>query len=148
MATGATWGDGNPYTMATGFDPASIATNLGSLVAAKLSSTLVSQVVLPHYPEGAAGQQIGASVGATLARPRQGKFAQRATAKTRRGCRRTPAAATNPSSHQKSAAHSRVVTATSHPRNLWITKTSSWPATPRTFTGLRHATDATGARWR
>ena len=33
------------------------------VVAAKLASTLVSQVVVPHYPEGAVGQQIGGSVG-------------------------------------------------------------------------------------
>jgi Ca2+-binding RTX toxin-like protein len=66
MATGATWGNGNPYTMYTGFDPASIATNLGTVVAAKLASTLVSQVVLPHYPEGAVGQQIGGSIGGSI----------------------------------------------------------------------------------
>jgi hypothetical protein len=64
MATGATVNGlpgGPAYTMYTGFDPASIATNLGTVVAAKLASTLVSQVVVPHYPEGAVGQQIGAS---------------------------------------------------------------------------------------
>lgn len=96
--TGATWGNGNlavknafgtlgngnPYTMVTGFDPASIATNLGSVVAAKLASTLVSQVVIPHYQEGAVGQQIGASVGA--ARRGQETFLERFVAKTERHC--------------------------------------------------------------
>jgi Ca2+-binding RTX toxin-like protein len=69
MATGATVNGlpgGPAYTMYTGFDPTSIATNLGTVAAAKLASTLVSQVVVPHYPEGAVGQQIGASVGGSI----------------------------------------------------------------------------------
>jgi Ca2+-binding RTX toxin-like protein len=67
VATGATWGPDNlPYTMVTGFDPVSIATNLGAAVGGYLGSTLAGHVVVPQHQEGAIGQQVGSSVGATL----------------------------------------------------------------------------------
>ena len=74
MMTGATYGDGIAYTMFTGFDPASIASQLGPSVALQLGtaiggylgSTLSAHIMVPHYQEGAIGQQVGSSVGGAV----------------------------------------------------------------------------------
>jgi Ca2+-binding RTX toxin-like protein len=74
MMTGATWGSGNAYTLFTGFDPATIAGNLGPSVGLQLSGvvggylgqTLAAHVMVPHYAEGAIGQQVGSSVGGAI----------------------------------------------------------------------------------
>jgi Ca2+-binding RTX toxin-like protein len=69
VATGATVNGvpgGPAYTMLTGFDPVSIATNLGAAVAGYLGSTLAAQVAMPQHAEGAIGEQVGSSVGGAI----------------------------------------------------------------------------------
>jgi Ca2+-binding RTX toxin-like protein len=67
MATGATWGPDNlSYTMFTGFDPTTLATNIGGAVGGYLGSTLAGHVMVPHYAEGAIGSSIGSSVGGAI----------------------------------------------------------------------------------
>src|SRR5947209_6022483 len=62
MMTGASL-NGAPYTMFTGFDTGAIFTQLEGAVAGYLGSTLAAHITMPHYAEGATGQQIGSSVG-------------------------------------------------------------------------------------
>jgi hypothetical protein len=72
VATGATLpnpllgGDPIPYTMFTGFDPTSLATNIGGAVGGYLGSTLAGHVMVPHYAEGAIGHSVGSSVGGAI----------------------------------------------------------------------------------
>ncbi len=66
MMTGATWGNGNAYTMFTGFDSGAIVLQLESAIAGYLGSTLAAHIVIPDYAEGAVGQQIGSAVGGML----------------------------------------------------------------------------------
>jgi hypothetical protein len=66
MMTGATWGNGNAYTMFTGFNSDVIVPEIGGVVGGYLGSTLAGHIVIPHYAEGAIGQQIGSAVGGML----------------------------------------------------------------------------------
>ena len=71
MVTGATYiptpgADPVPYTMFSGFDTGAIFTQLQGAVGGFLGSTLAAHIVLPQSPEGAAGQQIGTSIGSFL----------------------------------------------------------------------------------
>jgi Ca2+-binding RTX toxin-like protein len=67
MATGATWGPDNlAYTMLTGFDSGAIFLQLEGAVAGYLGSTLAAHVAMPHYAEGAIGQQVGSAVGGAI----------------------------------------------------------------------------------
>ncbi|TMI99395.1 MAG: hypothetical protein E6G97_22645 [Alphaproteobacteria bacterium] len=65
MMTGATV-NGLPVTMFTGFDSGAIFTQLEGAVAGYLGSTLAAHIAMPHYPEGAVGEQIGSSVDGTI----------------------------------------------------------------------------------
>ena len=77
VMTGATYAVGTtqvPYTMFTGFDPATIAGSMGPSVGLQLSgavggvlgSTLAAHIAVPQHAEGAVGQQIGSSIGGML----------------------------------------------------------------------------------
>jgi uncharacterized protein YcfJ len=94
IMTNATWGNGNAYTMFTGFNSDVIVPEIGSAVGGYLGSTLAGHIVIPHYAEGVIGQQVGSAVGGMLgtaivpviggfvgciARRRQRKSSQRPT---------------------------------------------------------------------
>lgn len=66
MMTGATWGENQAYTMFTGFDPLSMASNIGGAVAGYFGSTLAANIMAPHHAEGAIGEQVGSSVGGAV----------------------------------------------------------------------------------
>jgi hypothetical protein len=69
-----------PVEMFTGFDPVSLATNVGGAVGSFLGSTLAAQIMMPTHPEGATGRISG--------RRRQAKFPERIVAKMERPRRR------------------------------------------------------------
>jgi hypothetical protein len=95
VATGATLpnpvlgGDPIPYTMLTGFDPTSIATNIGGAIGGYLGSTLAAHVMVPHYAEGAIGESVGSSVGGFARRRRITLGRSRAQGKRRRQANNT-----------------------------------------------------------
>ncbi|MEJ0078058.1 MAG: type I secretion C-terminal target domain-containing protein [Alphaproteobacteria bacterium] len=69
MMTGATvdgLAGGPAYTMFTGFDSGAVVLQLESAVAGYFASQFAGEIVVPHHPEGAIGQQIGSAVGGTV----------------------------------------------------------------------------------
>jgi len=62
VMTGATYTVGNaqvPVEMFTGFDPVSLAGNVGGAVGGYLGSTLAANIMMPQHAEGATGESIG-----------------------------------------------------------------------------------------
>ena len=58
--------NGVPYTMFSGFDSGAIFLQLEGAIAGYFGSTLAAHVAMPHYSEGAVGEQIGSSVGSVI----------------------------------------------------------------------------------